>query len=83
MGLVEVIDPLVRLAPGTVVGVSQEVASGHVVVGADFHATEAARVSRRFAVALVTSTLEGQTLYRDAFQMLGFSKAKTFDWMPR
>ena len=48
------------------------------VGGGNFHFTEAARVSRTFARALVTSTLEGRTLYRDAFRMLGISKAETF-----
>lgn len=46
--------------------------------GGNFYWTELARVGRRFARAVVTSTLEGQTLYRDAFQMLGFSKHETF-----
>lgn len=46
--------------------------------GGNFHFTEAARVSRRFAHAIVTSTFEGQTLYRDAFRMLGISKLETF-----
>jgi len=51
--------------------------------GGDFYLTQAARVSRRFARALVVSTLEGHTLYRDAFQMLGVSKVGTFNEMGR
>jgi len=46
--------------------------------GGDFYLTQAAPVSRRFARALVGSTLEGQTLYHDAFRMLGIAKEKTF-----
>lgn len=46
--------------------------------GGDFYLTLGARVSRRFARALVVSTLEGQTLYRDAFRMLGIKRDATF-----
>lgn len=46
--------------------------------GGDFYLTQAARLSRRFARALVASTLEGQTLYRDAFRMLGIAREATF-----
>lgn len=46
--------------------------------GGNFYLTQGARLSRRFARAIITSALEGQTLFRDAFQMLGISKEKTF-----
>ncbi len=51
--------------------------------GGDFYLTQSSRVSRRFGRALVASTLEGNTLYRDAFQMLGVAKIGTFNEMGR
>jgi Zn-dependent peptidase ImmA (M78 family) len=51
--------------------------------GGNFYLTQAARVSKRFAAALVANTLEGQTRYNDAFRMLGFSKLSTFKELGR
>jgi len=51
--------------------------------GGDFYRTTVARVSKRFAQALVASTLEGRTLYRDAFRMLGIVKPGTFNELGR
>ena len=51
--------------------------------GGNFYHTTLARVSRRFTRALVVSTLEGQTLYRDAYRMLGVSRTETFNKLGR
>jgi len=44
--------------------------------GGSFYPTQSMRVGKRFASALVVSTLEGRTLYRDAFGLLGLSRVK-------
>ncbi|NOZ07118.1 MAG: DNA-binding protein, partial [Chloroflexi bacterium] len=44
----------------------------------NFYRTLNTRVSKSFAQAVVISTLGGQTLFRDAFQMLGIRKQGTF-----
>lgn len=46
--------------------------------GGDFYRSLGARVSKRFARAIVASTLEGLTSFPDAFRMLGVRKTTTF-----
>lgn len=46
--------------------------------GGDFYLTTAARVGKRFARAVVTSTWEGHSSFTEASHLLGFKKMSTF-----
>lgn len=51
--------------------------------GGDYYRTQISRTGKRFTRAVVYSALEGQTLYRDAFSMLGVKKQATFNELAR
>ena len=51
--------------------------------GGDFYLTLGARVSKRFARAMVVSTLEGRTSFTETFRMLGLRKMATFNALGR
>lgn len=61
----------------------QRIAARPKSTGGDFYLTQPVRASRRFVEALVESTLEGRTLYRDALSMLGIRKVETLKQLGR
>ncbi len=52
--------------------------NGRTGSGGDFYRSLGARASKRFASAIIASTLEGLTSFPDAFRMLGMRKNATF-----
>ena len=51
--------------------------------GGDFYLTLGARVSKRFARAMIVGTLEGRTAFTETFRMLGLKKMATFNALGR
>ena len=60
-----------------------QVSANQQTGGGDFYRTQLSRFSNQFIRALVESTLEGRTPYRDALRLLGLSKMKTFHELAR
>ena len=51
--------------------------------GGDFYRNQKTRMSRRFCSALIESTLEGRTTYRDALRLMGIVRVDTFHNLAR
>lgn len=49
--------------------------------GGDYYNTQPLRISQMFARAVIVDAMEGRTLYRDAFSLLGSAKRSTFEGM--
>lgn len=49
--------------------------------GGNYYYTQPLRISRHFARAVIVDTLEGRTLYRDAYSLLGTTKHAVFQTM--
>lgn len=47
--------------------------------GGNYYYTQPIRISRHFARAVIVDALEGRTLYRDAYHLLGAARRETFD----
>ncbi len=66
-----------RLYTDELVQLSQLSQKSNDTGGGNFYHTLRTRLGKRFSAALVESTLEGATLYRDAFRFLGVSNSDT------